>query len=142
MDRYSGSCVGDDEIFLLCEKVNKKEIKVRFFETDTDGNQVWESFANFTEADVHHQVAIVFRTPPYRDQQLDEFAQVYLQLFRPKDAEYSEPRPFTYCPRSAMDKDIDVKRKKPSPDHQEQQQQQQRQPRYNPQADLNYFSQN
>ncbi|CAG2102607.1 unnamed protein product [Medioppia subpectinata] len=70
MDKYSGPATGDEEVFLLCEKVNKKEIKIRFFETDNDGHQLWESFANFTEADVHHQVAIVFRTPPYRDTEI------------------------------------------------------------------------
>jgi hypothetical protein len=47
---------GDEEVFLLCEKVNKKEIKIRFFETDSEGNQLWEAFGSFTEADVHHQV--------------------------------------------------------------------------------------
>lgn len=124
MDKYSGICTGDEEVFLLCEKVNKKEIKVRFFETDAEGNQIWEAFGNFTEADVHHQVAIVFRTPPYRDTDLDDYVQVFLQLYRPKDSEYSEPRPFTYCPRQQQDKPmtsattfVEVKRKKASPDH-------------------------
>jgi len=114
MDRYSGVSTGDDEVFLLCEKVNKKEIKVRFFEADPDGNQTWEAFGCFSEADVHHQVAIVFRTPPYHDPDVDHHVQVYLQLFRPKDGEYSEPRPFTYCPkeRGGEKAVVDAKRKK------------------------------
>lgn len=114
MDKYAGVCTGDEEVFLLCEKVNKKEIKVRFFEADGEGKPLWEAFANFSEADVHHQVAIVFRTPPYRDVDVDEFVQVYLQLYRPKDGEYSEPRPFTYYPKEHEKGDFDTKRKKAS----------------------------
>ena len=101
MDRNSGCVSGDEEVFLLCEKVNKKEIKVRFFEPDGDGNLIWEEFGNFSESDVHHQVAIVFRTPAYRQVDANTLAHVYLQLYRPKDGEYSEPRQFTYYPRSS-----------------------------------------
>lgn len=101
MDRNFGCVTGDEEIFVLCEKVNKKEIKVRFFEPDADGNIIWESYGNFSESDVHHQVAIVLRTPTYRDVEIDTLVLVYLQLYRPKDGEYSEPRQFTYYPKSS-----------------------------------------
>ena len=37
--------------------MNKKEIKIRFFETNLEGNQIWEAFGNFNETDVHHQVS-------------------------------------------------------------------------------------
>lgn len=94
---------GGDEIYLLCEKVNKKEIRVRFFEVDSEGNQQWEAFGHFNESDVHHQVAIVFRTPPYRDQAISKPAQVYLQLYRQRDGEFSEARTFIYKPKSAHD---------------------------------------
>lgn len=110
MDKHSGTCIGGDEVFLLCEKVNKKDIKIRFFEVDIHGNSVWEAFGNFTEADVHHQVAIVFRTPPYKNQIIERPVQVYVQLVRPKDGEYSECRSFVYKP-SERD-DIERKRKK------------------------------
>ena len=92
--------IGGDEIYLLCEKVNKKEIRVRFFEVDNEGNQQWEAFGHFNESDVHHQVAIVFRTPPYRDQTISKSAQVYLQLYRQRDGEFSEPRTFIYKPKN------------------------------------------
>lgn len=104
IDKTYGSASGNEEVFLLCEKVNKKEIRVRFFEVDKEGNQVWENFASFCESDVHHQVAIVFKTPPYRDQNISHSVQVQLQLFRPKDCEFSEPRTFTYFPREAVRK--------------------------------------
>lgn len=101
MDRNYGCVTGDEEVFLLCEKVNKKEIKVRFFEPDADGNIIWESYGNFSESDVHHQVAIVLRTPTYREMEIDTLVHVYLQLYRPKDGEYSEPRQFTFYPKSS-----------------------------------------
>ena len=101
MDKNSGCVTGDEELFLLCEKVNKKEIKVRFFEPDSEGNTIWESYGNFSESDVHHQVAIVLKIPAYRQLEIDSLAHVYLQLYRPKDGEYSEPRQFTYYPKSS-----------------------------------------
>lgn len=99
MDKQSGSVVGNEEVFILCEKVNKKEIKVRFFEMDSDGNQVWESFGSFSESDVHHQVAIVFRTPAYLDENISHAVTTFLQLYRPKDGEYSEAKPFVFLPK-------------------------------------------
>ena len=35
----------------------------RFFELDQDEERVWEELAEFQEGDVHHQYAIVFKTP-------------------------------------------------------------------------------
>lgn len=99
LNRFYGSVIGGDEIYLLCEKVNKKEIRIRFFEIDNDGNQQWESFGQFNESDVHHQVAIVFRTPPYRNVEITKPIQVYIQLFRQRDGESSEPRTFIYKPQ-------------------------------------------
>jgi len=46
-----------DNLFTL------EDIKVRFFETDAKTNvRIWEAFADFSEADVHHQHAIAFRS--------------------------------------------------------------------------------
>ena len=100
INQFYGSVIGGDEIYLLCEKVNKKEIRIRFFEIDNDGNQQWEAFGQFNETDVHHQVAIVFRTPPYRNSEIKKPVHVYLQLFRQRDGESSEPRTFIYKPQS------------------------------------------
>ncbi len=100
------STTGGDEVYLLCEKVNKKEIRVRFFEVDSEGNQQWEAFGHFNESDVHHQVAIVFRTPPYRDQSIGKPTQVYLQLYRQRDGEFSEPRTFIYKPKGDTSSDF------------------------------------
>ncbi|XP_066574906.1 putative transcription factor p65 homolog isoform X2 [Amia ocellicauda] len=87
----SGSCRGGDEIFLLCDKV-QKDIEVRFFRDS------WEGKGSFSQADVHRQVAIVFRTPPYSDANLTEPVKVKMQLRRPSDREVSEPVDFQYLP--------------------------------------------
>uniref|UniRef100_A0A3Q0SCF0 V-rel avian reticuloendotheliosis viral oncogene homolog A n=1 Tax=Amphilophus citrinellus TaxID=61819 RepID=A0A3Q0SCF0_AMPCI len=92
VNRNSGSCKGGDEIFLLCDKVQKEDIEVRFFQDS------WEGKGTFSQADVHRQVAIVFRTPPYRDTNLTEPVKVKMQLRRPSDREVSEPMDFQYLP--------------------------------------------
>ncbi|KAJ8389920.1 hypothetical protein AAFF_G00113890 [Aldrovandia affinis] len=56
VNRNSGSVRGGDEIFLLCDKVQKDDIEVRFF------TQNWEAKGYFSQPDVHRQVAIVFKT--------------------------------------------------------------------------------
>ncbi|XP_008317791.2 transcription factor p65 [Cynoglossus semilaevis] len=92
VNRNCGSCKGGDEIFLLCDKVQKEDIEVRFFKDS------WEGKGTFSQADVHRQVAIVFRTPPYHDTNLKEPVKVQMQLRRPSDREVSEPMEFQYVP--------------------------------------------
>lgn len=96
------SAEGGDDLFLLVEKVNKKNIKVRFFEEDKDGNCVWEDWGRFSETDVHHQYAIALRTPPYKDKDIEEVVDVKIQLLRETDRDVSEPMPFKYKPRHAV----------------------------------------
>ncbi|XP_022248844.1 nuclear factor NF-kappa-B p105 subunit-like isoform X2 [Limulus polyphemus] len=112
MDKCSGLCTGSDEVFLLCEKVNKKDIKVMFFEEDENGMILWQDFGSFTEADVHHQVAIVFKTPPYRDPMIKFPVKVKLQLYRPRDRECSKPKDFVYIPVEHDREGIERKRRK------------------------------
>ncbi|XP_022237843.1 nuclear factor NF-kappa-B p105 subunit-like [Limulus polyphemus] len=111
ISKCSGVCTGNEEVFLLCEKVNKKDIKIRFYEEDSDGRLMWEDYGNFSENDVHHQVAIVFRTPAYKDCNIKEDVRVKLQLYRLKDSQYSESKDFQYTP--AYDREeIERKRRK------------------------------
>ena len=102
MSECSAPCTGGTEVWMLVEKVNKSKIKIKFFEIDADGNEVWSSYGDFSEADVHHQYAIVFRTPPYRYRNLRSSVRVKVQLERVNDRETdtSEPRDFTYYPES------------------------------------------
>lgn len=69
-----------------------EDIEVRFFQDS------WEGKGTFSQADVHRQVAIVFRTPPYHDTKLSEPVRVKMQLRRPSDREVSEPMDFQYVP--------------------------------------------
>ncbi|XP_051507145.1 proto-oncogene c-Rel-like isoform X2 [Myxocyprinus asiaticus] len=91
VNKNSGSVKGGDEIFLLCDKV-QKDIEVRFF------TQNWESKGSFSQADVHRQVAIVFKTPTYCDTTITAPVTVHMQLRRPTDQEVSEPMEFRYLP--------------------------------------------
>ncbi len=38
-----------------------EDIKIRFFETDENEQEIWSAFADFSELDVHHQYAIAFK---------------------------------------------------------------------------------
>eukprot|EP00920_Eleutheroschizon_duboscqi_P000886 GHVT01002264.1.p1 GENE.GHVT01002264.1~~GHVT01002264.1.p1 ORF type:complete len:531 (-),score=43.14 GHVT01002264.1:178-1770(-) len=114
MDKHAGCCSGGDEVFLLCDKVQKDDISVRFFELDTLSQEPkWEAYGNFGPADVHRQYAIVFRTPEYHDKNIKDPIQVQVQLKRPTDGELSEPKPFTYYPREVDKEEVGRKRKKP-----------------------------
>lgn len=74
-----------------------EDIEVRFFRDS------WESKGSFSQADVHRQVAIVFRTPAYCDTNLTEPVKVKMQLRRPSDREVSEPMDFQYLPADPGD---------------------------------------
>lgn len=77
-------------------------IKIRFYELDEFDQEIWQDWGTFSEADVHHQYAIAFKTPPYRNKDITEPAEVLMQLFRPRDKCQSEPVPFKYKPRPGM----------------------------------------
>ncbi|XP_035639286.1 putative transcription factor p65 homolog isoform X1 [Oncorhynchus keta] len=106
VNRNSGSCRGGDEIFLLCDKVQKEDIEVRFFQDS------WEGKGTFSQADVHRQVAIVFRTPPFYDTNLTEPIKVKMQLRRPSDREVSEPMDFQFLPSDPDEYRLIEKRKR------------------------------
>lgn len=106
MDRVAGCCSGKDEIFILVEKVCKKNIQVRFFELDDQNREIWSDIGLFTEHDVHHQYAIVFRTPPYKTTDIRESVVVKVELLRPKDGAKSEAISFTYKPLRRLAKRV------------------------------------
>ncbi|XP_076239617.1 dorsal isoform X3 [Calliopsis andreniformis] len=104
LSHCSASVAGGMEMILLCEKVAKEDIQVRFFE-EKDGQVVWEGFGDFQPTHVHKQTAIAFRTPTYRIQQVDQPVQVCIQLKRPSDGAMSEALPFQMLPLGADDPD-------------------------------------
>uniref|UniRef100_A0AAX7SMA5 RHD domain-containing protein n=1 Tax=Astatotilapia calliptera TaxID=8154 RepID=A0AAX7SMA5_ASTCA len=97
MDKTCGSVLGGDEIFLLCDKVQKDDIEIRFYEEDEDG--CWEAFGDFSPTDVHKQYAIVFKTPAYHSTEIERPVTVFLQLRRKKAGDSSDPKQFTYIPQ-------------------------------------------
>ncbi|XP_019540833.3 embryonic polarity protein dorsal isoform X5 [Aedes albopictus] len=101
---------GGREIILLCEKVAKEDIAVRFYE-EQHGNIVWEEYGEFQHTNVHKQVAICFRTPRYRTLDVEHHVMVNIQLKRPSDGATSEPLPFELTPLDS------AKRKKRKPNH-------------------------
>jgi len=95
---FAGSVEGEEDVFILIERVKKGDIHVRFFELDQDEERVWEKLAEFQEGDVHHQYAIVFKTPKYRDVEVTQDVGVFFELYRPSDGAVSEPKAFRYKP--------------------------------------------
>lgn len=93
VDKSYGSCKGGEEVYLLCDKVQKDDISICFYEKGG-----WEAYGEFSPTDVHRQVAIVFRTPPYKDSNIRHTVKVFFQLKRTSDGQTSESKEFTYLP--------------------------------------------
>lgn len=60
----------------------------------------WKANGEFAQTDVHRQIAIVFKTPPYQDQDISEEVEVSVSLRRVSDQMESEPIGFTYLPHN------------------------------------------
>ncbi|XP_018410069.1 PREDICTED: nuclear factor NF-kappa-B p100 subunit [Nanorana parkeri] len=112
MDRTAGSVKGGDEVYLLCDKVQKDDIEVRFYEDD---DNAWQAYGDFAPTDVHKQYAIVFRTPPYRKLQIDRPVTVFLQLKRRRGGDVSDSKQFTYYPLDQDKEEVERKRRKDIP---------------------------
>lgn len=115
MDKKKGCCKGGDEVFLLCDKVQRDDIEVRFFEMDKHGKGIWQAFGDFAPQDVHRQVAIVFRTPAYHNTNIEQPVNVRVELRRKQDGASSPSFPFEYTPEESEIDQIVKKRKKPLP---------------------------
>lgn len=116
MDRNSGCVKGGDEVYLLCDKVQKDDIEVIFYETEMEtGKKTWEDRGVFSPTDVHRQVAIVFKTPPYWNVAIEQPVKVQLELRRKSDQETSDPVEFTYQPQMFDKEQIGAKRRKKIP---------------------------
>ncbi|KAK7156257.1 hypothetical protein R3I94_006366 [Phoxinus phoxinus] len=100
-----GPCTGKTEIYMLCDKVQKDDIEIIFSTED------WEGKAEFAQTDVHRQIAIVFKSPPFREQNISEEVEVNVCLRRISDRMDSEPVKFTYVPDNADPYGVNRKRK-------------------------------
>ena len=74
----SCTVAGGKEIILLCEKVAKEDISVRFYE-ERDGDVSWEANGDFQHTNVHKQVAIAFRTPRYKTLEIEHPTKVKIR---------------------------------------------------------------
>ena len=84
---------GGKKIIILCEKVSKEDIKVRFF--DYNG---WEEYADFGPSDVHKQYAISFKVPRYQNVNILQRQKVCVELVKSSDDTRSEEEEFWFTP--------------------------------------------
>ncbi|XP_017044860.1 LOW QUALITY PROTEIN: embryonic polarity protein dorsal [Drosophila ficusphila] len=94
----SAQVTGGNTIMMLCEKILKDDIEVRFYETDKDGQETWFANAEFQPTDVFKQTAITFKTPRYKNTEITHSVNVELKLVRPSDGATSAPIPFEFYP--------------------------------------------
>nr|XP_056701710.1 transcription factor RelB [Euleptes europaea] len=110
MNKDYGSCTGGEELYLLCDKVQKEDISIIF------RKDAWEAKADFSQADVHRQIAIVFKTPPYQHLDIVEPVEVEVYLRRLMDSVSSDPFSFLYLPKDNDTYRVNKKRKQGMPD--------------------------
>jgi len=82
---------GDKKIIILCEKISRDDIKIRFY--DEYG---WEAYADFPPSAVHKLYAVAFKTPRYKDVGVKKRVRVQVELCNTNDR--SEPKEFFYLP--------------------------------------------
>ncbi|KAF7218875.1 transcription factor RelB homolog isoform X1 [Nothobranchius furzeri] len=104
LNKFKGSCKGKTEVYMLCDKVQKDDIEILFRQGS------WKANGEFAQTEVHRQVAIVFKTPPYQDQDITEEVEVNVLLRRISDQMESDPITFTYLPNNTDP--YEVKRKR------------------------------
>ncbi|XP_067945820.1 nuclear factor NF-kappa-B p100 subunit-like [Watersipora subatra] len=102
----SSPAAGGVEVFLLCEKVTRDDIKVKF------QHENWEADGTFMGTDVHYQYAIVFRVPPYKKLDIKGPVGVHLKLFRPSTNTYSKHVTFTYHPNHSAEEMVQRKKRR------------------------------
>jgi len=93
----SSPAEGGKKIIILCEKVTREDIKVRFF----DPTSSWEGWGEFNASEVHKQYAISFKTPKFDGGHIKEKRKVFVELVKPSDDSTSEPQEFFYFPSDA-----------------------------------------
>lgn len=111
LSHCSAPATGGTEVILLCDRVTKDDVQIRFYE-ERNGQVVWEGIGEFQPNDVHKQVAISFRTPRYFDENITHPITVMVMLRRPSDNQTSDPRPFQFLPRECDNEGLARKRQK------------------------------
>lgn len=73
------------------------DIEIIFYE-EKDNEIIWTGYGEFSPHDVHHKVAISFKTPAYKTQNVREKINCFLYLRRLSDGTIGRPRKFTLLP--------------------------------------------
>ncbi|XP_071962320.1 uncharacterized protein [Antedon mediterranea] len=110
VDRKTCSVRGDEELFILCDKVQRDDIKVMFMD-----DQGWIDYGDFGPTDIHRQVAIVCKIPAYKDLNIQQPKKVRFKLIRPSDKEESQEMDLIYTPEEPDPHKIGQKRKRNQP---------------------------
>jgi len=93
MSDNSSSVEGGKKIILLCEKITREDIKVRFF----DPINGWEGWGQFSASNVHKQYGISLMTPAYTYSLTGAgVRRVRMELVKPSDGATSEHVEFYY----------------------------------------------
>merc|ERR1719410_2158548 len=87
---------GGKKIIILCEKVTREDIKVRFYDPEAG----WEGWGVFGPNDVHKQYAISLITPAYTGPPPATSRRVLVGLVKPSEETNSEPSQFWYLNNS------------------------------------------
>lgn len=111
LSHCSAPATGGREVILLCDRISKDDIQIRFYE-ERDGKIIWETYTELSPNDVHKQVAICFKTPKYYNENITQPVMVRIQLKRTSDNQVSEPRLFQFLPCESDEDIISRKRQK------------------------------
>merc|ERR1712165_604860 len=87
---------GGKKIIILCEKVTREDIKVRFYDPEAG----WEGWGVLGPNDVHKQYAISLITPAYTGPPPATSRRVLVELVKPSEETNSEPSQFWYLNNS------------------------------------------
>ncbi|XP_011307645.1 embryonic polarity protein dorsal isoform X1 [Fopius arisanus] len=107
---HTASMAGGTELTMLCKKVAKSDIQVRFYE-EKGGRVVWQAFADPKYLHFFKQISIKLRTPAYHDVDFPRPVPILMQLVRPSDGDVSEAVPFQLEP---CNKEMSPRKQNPS----------------------------
>merc|ERR1711923_341779 len=95
---------GGKKIIILCERVARDDIRVKFY--DADPGSHWEEWGDFQASDVHKQYAISLRVPKFDNQNISERKRIFIELVKPSDDSRSDPQEFFYMPLDGKDRGL------------------------------------
>jgi Rel/ankyrin family protein len=88
------------KVMIFSNYINEDDIEVLFFESDEKGVTQWQSLANLKSpfGEVHKRVGLSFIAPSYRDTNITQVVQCFMQLRRISDHQTSDRMIFYYLP--------------------------------------------